>query len=405
MTMTSKSNNATTQEPKKMMKNENRNGNYSLYPEPPIFPPFNPFVRHPLSVLGKIKMVIFGIVLVPIRLFGAIATLALCLLWCNICSIGNTDDVSKPYTPLRRKLLQGGCRVCSRMLLFFYGFIWINVTYEINDINERKKQLDPPIIVVNHLGFSELLYLIWSDGCCFVSKDTNRKLPFIGKIAEALQSIFVDRAPTPAETEKNNNKNKDDDSTPTLTPVRTTTDMILERAHSPPGTWPPLAVCPEGTTHTGHCLIRFATGAFRCGKPIQPVIVTSPFSPVHGYDTSFSCANIVLHILGLMTQPMNSLNVKHLAVYIPNEEEKSDPILYANNVRKKMAKELDVKCYDLTWTDKLRFEPTTKGQELGKKKLTQKYGEVPPMPIFTQDAFGNSLMMMNNNNNNDKKES
>ena len=396
MTMTSKSNNATTQKPKKMMKN----GNDSSYPEPPVFPPFNPFVRHPLSVLGKIKMVIFGIVLVPIRLFGAIATLALCLLWCNICSIGNTDDVSKPYTPLRRKLLQGGCRVCSRMLLFFYGFIWINVTYEINDINERKKQLDPPIIVVNHLGFSELLYLIWSDGCCFVSKDTNRKLPFIGKIAEALQSIFVDRAPTPAETEKNNNKNKDD-STPTLTPVRTTTDMILERAHSPPGTWPPLAVCPEGTTHTGHCLIRFATGAFRCGKPIQPVIVTSPFSPVHGYDTSFSCANIVLHILGLMTQPMNSLNVKHLAVYIPNEEEKSDPILYANNVRKKMAEELDVKCYDLTWTDKLRFEPTTKGKELGKKKLTQKYGEVPPMPIFTQDAFGNSLMMMNN----DKKES
>ena len=395
MTMTSKSNNATTQKPKKMMKN----GNDSSYPEPPVFPPFNPFVRHPLSVLGKIKMIIFGIVLVPIRLFGAIATLALCLLWCNICSIGNTNDVSKPYTPLRRKLLQGGCRVCSRMLLFFYGFIWINVTYEINDINERKQQLDPPIIVVNHLGFSELLYLIWSDGCCFVSKDTNRKLPFIGKIAEALQSIFVDRAPTPAETEKNK-----DDSTPTLTPVRTTTDMILERAHSPPGTWPPLAVCPEGTTHTGHCLIRFATGAFRCGKPIQPVIVTSPFSPVHGYDTSFSCANIVLHILGLMTQPMNSLNVKHLAVYIPNEEEKSDPILYANNVRKKMAEELDVKCYDLTWTDKLRFEPTTKGQELGKKKLTQKYGEVPPMPIFTQDAFGNSLMMMNSNNS-DKKES
>jgi len=242
---------------------------------------------------------------------------------------------------------------------------------------------------VNHLGFAELLYLIWSDGCCFVSKDTNRKLPFIGKIAEALQSIFVDRAP---EQEKDKNKSKDVNSSSNYgTKERTTTDIILERANSPPGTWPPLAVCPEGTTHTGNCLIRFATGAFRCGRPIQPVIVTSPFSQVHGYDTSFSCANIVLHIIGLMTQPMNSLHVKHLAVYVPNDAEKSDPTLYANNVRKKMAEELGVKCYDLTWADKLRFEPSEKGQELGRQKTAEKYGFVPPMPTFTQDAFGDPL--------------
>jgi len=356
--------------------------------EPPLFPPFNPFVRHPTSLIGKIKMVVFGSFLVPIRIFGAIASLASCLIWCKMCCSIWSNDVSKPYTRIHRKLVQGGCAITARLVLFFYGFTWIDVTYEIDDPIERQKEPYPSVIVVNHLGFAELLYLIWSDGCCFVSKDTNRKLPFIGKIAEALQSIFIDRAP---EQEKDKNKDVSSSSSNYGTKERTTTDIILERAHSPPGTWPPLAVCPEGTTHTGNCLIRFATGAFRCGRPIQPVIVTSPFSPVHGYDTSFSCVNIFLHIIGLMTQPMNSLHVKHLAVYIPNDAEKSDPILYANNVRKKMAKELDVKCYDLTWVDKLRFEPSEKSRELGRKKTAEKYGFVPPMPTFTQDAFGNPI--------------
>jgi len=152
-----------------------------------------------------------------------------------------------------------------------------------------------------------------------------------------------------------------------------------------------IGTCEKFSTHPLTKYYYCIYTAFRCGRPIQPVIVTSPFSPVHGYDTSFSCANIVLHIIGLMTQPMNSLHVKHLAVYIPNDAEKSDPILYANNVRKKMAKELDVKCYDLTWADKLRFEPSEKSKELGRKKTAEKYGFVPPMPTFTQDAFGNPI--------------
>lgn len=347
--------------------------------EPPVFPPFNPFVRHPTSFVGKIRMLVFGSVLVPIRLFGAICTLASCLIWCKFClSIGggdscgnnNKNGTTKPYTRLQTYLMGKGCGIFSRILLFWYGFIWIDVTYEIDDPIVR-----PSIIVVNHLGFAELLYLVWSDGCCFVSKDTNRQLPFIGTIAECLQSIFVDRAP-----EQENGT------------IKSTTDRILERANSPVGTYPSLCMCPEGTTHTGHCLLQFSTGAFRSGTAIKPVVVQSPFSPVSGYDTSFSCTDIVLHIIFLMTQPINRLQVKHLPVYVPNNAEKSNPRLYANNVRQKMADALGVKCYELTWTDKLRYEPTKKARDLGQKKLVERYGFLPPPPIFHQDAFGNPLL-------------
>eukprot|EP00529_Nitzschia_sp_RCC80_P031756 CAMPEP_0113481954 /NCGR_PEP_ID=MMETSP0014_2-20120614/22672_1 /TAXON_ID=2857 /ORGANISM="Nitzschia sp." /LENGTH=365 /DNA_ID=CAMNT_0000375461 /DNA_START=178 /DNA_END=1275 /DNA_ORIENTATION=- /assembly_acc=CAM_ASM_000159 len=352
-------------------------------PAQPKWPPFNPFVRQETTRIGKTGMIL-GSVLVPFRLFGAIATLTAGLVWCSLCSIG--CDTSKPYPPLRRSLLVGGCGYFSRILLFFFGFVWVKQEYEIADAKERQKQPIPSLVVVNHIGFAELLYLVWSDGCCFVSKDTNKALPFIGKISAILQSIFVDRGEGRIESAQSAAGGSSN------TGGSSTTAKILERAHSPPGTWPPLAMCPEGTTHTGHCLITFATGAFRAGLPVQPVVVSSPFNPIFGYDPSFSCADIVLHVLGLMTQTMNQLHVKHLAVYVPNEKEKADPSLYASNVREKMAKELGVKSYDLTWTDKLQFEPSKKARELGREKLAARNGGiVPPTPIFTHDPFGNPL--------------
>mmetsp|Transcript_42263 Transcript_42263/g.89884 ORF Transcript_42263/g.89884 Transcript_42263/m.89884 type:complete len:392 (+) Transcript_42263:46-1221(+) len=363
----------------------------------PAFPPFNPFVRHPTSFLGKVRMIACGSILVPFRVAGALATLSSCLLWCHVCSVG--CDVSKPYSATRRRLLVGGCQIFSRVLLFCYGFLWIRVSHEVEDAGERSRQPCPSVIVVNHIGFAELMYLLCGYGCCFVSKDANRALPFIGKISQVLQSIFVDRGEErrgQGQESSSSSFHRSDVSSASSEGSRNnskgTTEKILERARSPPGTWPPLAICPEGTTHTGHVMIRFATGAFRAGLPIQPVVVSSPFSSRFGYDPSFSCSNIATHIICLMTQPMNHLHVKHLAVYVPNDTEKKDPTLYANNVRRKMADELGVGCYDLTWTDKLRFESSARARELGEQRLAARNGGVvPPMPLFTQDAFGNLL--------------
>lgn len=346
------------------------------------WPPFNPFVRRPTSFLGKAKMVVAGSILLPIRVVGAISTLLLALIWANLASLG--CDTSVPYSPIRRRILVGGIRVFARILLFFYGYVWIQESYEIADAEKRKKQPQPSLVVCNHVGFAELLYLASRDGCCFVSKEANRALPFIGKIAEILQSIFVSRGGGRGSTHSTESSASGGGSS--------TTDQILERARAPPGTWPPLALCPEGTTTNGHVMIHMHTGAFRSGLPVQPVVASMPFSPVHGYDQSFSCTNIVLHILGLMTQPMNRLNVTHLAVYVPNEKEKADPKLFANNVRDRMAQTLGVNSYELTWADKLRFETSEKQQEMGRRLLAERHGGVaPPMPVFTQDLFGNPL--------------
>lgn len=239
------------------------------------FPSFNPFLRHPTSPLGKIKMIICGSILVPIRVTGAIITLTFCLLWCSICSIG-CNDLSKPYSPSRRVLLQGGCRIFSRILLFFYGFVWLHESYEIEDAQERANQPHPSVVVVNHIGFAELMYLVYSDGCCFVSKEANRALPFIGKISEVLQSIFVDRGDGEKRKSMQSGSSHISESTSasggdgermksmqtgsshmsessSVSGEKSTTEQILERARAPPGSYPPLCICPEGTSE---CMIR-----------------------------------------------------------------------------------------------------------------------------------------------------
>jgi lysophosphatidylcholine acyltransferase/lyso-PAF acetyltransferase len=339
------------------------------------WPPFNPFLHHPTSRLGKIKMLLTGSVLVPVRLIGVVVTLLLAWLGATLALVGS--DPSKPYSPLRQCILFGGCRIFARTLLFFYGYVWIKETYEVKDPKQRAKQPPASVVVCNHVGFAELLFLVARYGCCFVSKESNRNLPVIGKVSEVMQSIFVNRRERGRGGSSSNNS---------------TSAKIIERMQAPPGTWPLLALCPEGTTTTGHIMIHMHTGAFRAGKAVQPVAIRVPFSPVHGYDPSFCGPNILFHVFCLLTQPMNHMHVTHLAVYVPTDAEKADAKLFANNVRRRLAETLGVETYELEWVHKLQFERSERKRELGRKLLAERHGGVvPPPPVFTQDAFGNPL--------------
>lgn len=48
----------------------------------------------------------------------------------------------------------------------------------------------------------------------------------------------------------------------------------------------------------------------------------------------------VRHLILLLCQFVNHLEVKHLQCYCPSKQEKEDPKLYGNNVRKLMAMEV-----------------------------------------------------------------
>ncbi|KAA6354149.1 MAG: putative lysophospholipid acyltransferase LPEAT1, partial [Streblomastix strix] len=108
---------------------------------------------------------------------------------------------------------------------------------------------------------------------------------------------------------------------------------------------PPYAplVFPEGTTSNGQYITRFHKGVFVPGRPVRPFTLKYPgkhFS--NHYDT----IPVMRLLYGMLTQFWNPFEMHIYDLYIPNEDERSNPDLYAANVGKYIAEKLDVPYID-----------------------------------------------------------
>lgn len=95
----------------------------------------------------------------------------------------------------------------------------------------------------------------------------------------------------------------------------------------------PLLLFPEGTTTNGKFMLPFKTGAFLAGAPLQPVIIryhTGRFS------VAWESVPAARHIFLTLCTPIHSVTCYELPVHVPTAEEKKDPRVYAEHVRKKM---------------------------------------------------------------------
>uniref|UniRef100_R7WDF3 Uncharacterized protein n=1 Tax=Aegilops tauschii TaxID=37682 RepID=R7WDF3_AEGTA len=176
----------------------------------------------------------------------------------------------------------------------------------------------------------------------------------------------------------------------------------------------------EGTTTNGDYLLPFKTGAFLARAPVQPVILRYPykrFSPAwdsmdgfsvpdayndHMYEQEnemlflelmMSSLNAYILDVTLMnflslatilpmyplylftmeyTEFVNYLEVVHLPVYYPSEQEKDDPKLYADNVRKLMAVEGNLILSDLGLAEKRVYHAALNGNNSLPRALHKK---------------------------------
>ena len=133
---------------------------------------------------------------------------------------------------------------------------------------------------------------------------------------------------------------------------------IRRRTTSPDG-WQQILIFPEGTCTNRKGLITFKPGAFYPGVPVQPVCIRYPNRldtlswtwqgpgayvsclPVFAFVAPFSYFLFFrrLKLLWLtMTQLYTYCELEFLPVYVPTEEEKLNPKLFASNVRNVMAK-------------------------------------------------------------------
>ncbi|XP_076895300.1 lysophospholipid acyltransferase LPEAT1-like [Bidens hawaiensis] len=314
--------------------------------------------RGPLPWTQKILLFIALITLFPLRLLFSALVVLLYYLICKACTLflaPNQQHEQEDYAHIggwRRNVIFWFGRVLARLLLFVFGFYWITETYRNPDIDSKfNNEVDasgkseeverPGAIISNHVSHLDILYHMSSSFPSFVAKRSVGKLPLIGLISKCLGCIYVQRESKSADfkgvsgvVNDRINNSRQDKSAP----------MVM--------------LFPEGTTTNGDYILPFKTGAFLSKAPVLPVILRYPyqrFSPA--WDTISGRRHVIL----LLCQFVNYITVVRLPLYYPSQEEKEDPKLYAENVRRLMAREGDLKMSDIGLPEKRIYHAAVHG--------------------------------------------
>ena len=150
-------------------------------------------------------------------------------------------------TLLPRSFLPAPISFCAKLILIASG---ITVT----ERGRRALIKEAPCLVANHNSAYDIIILL-TQGCCFVSMDGVRTLPFVGKVAEAIGCIFVAR-----DSKDSRQGAKERIAT-----------RLKEQISGASQVETQLVVVPEGSTNNGYAILQFRRGAFEPNVPIQPL--------------------------------------------------------------------------------------------------------------------------------------
>eukprot|EP01062_Namystynia_karyoxenos_P063151 TRINITY_DN55977_c0_g1_i1.p1 TRINITY_DN55977_c0_g1~~TRINITY_DN55977_c0_g1_i1.p1 ORF type:complete len:610 (+),score=220.60 TRINITY_DN55977_c0_g1_i1:93-1832(+) len=279
----------------------------------------NPFMNYTPVNYFRLRYIWPGLLLIPLRMAWLIGTLVSVSLYGMFAkAVVGQKALKKPLTGWRAWVVKP-IRLAARSLLFALGFNWIRVW------GKQAKRQEAAIIVGNHRGLFEALFLLQND-CTMLSSSDNR-FPVVCHALDALQFMFVN--------------NRDPAS-------RGQTAELLQRRATEPG-WPQVMLFPEGTTTNGRALVQFRPGAFKPGVPVQPVAFDFPndtmdVDPSWTFGVHGPMFGIFTIFVRLMSSWHNPMHVHFLEPHRPTEEERADPILFAEHVRQRIADALRIPC-------------------------------------------------------------
>ncbi|CAN4122802.1 unnamed protein product [Withania somnifera] len=329
---------------------------------------YAPYVRHDVyGVMGrgklpwteKVLLAIAMVMVLPLRVIGAMTVLVVYYLICKICtafSDPNREEEQEDYAHTggwRRAVMMQSGMFLSRVMLFVFGFYWIHETYRpIDDLSgksnnehgstDQAKELERPgVIVSNHISYLDILYHMSSSFPSFVAKRSVAKLPLVGLISKCLGCVYVQR----------------ESKSPDFKGVSGVVNERIREAHQNKSA-PTMLLFPEGTTTNGDFLLPFKSGAFLAGAPVQPVILRYPYQRL---SPAWDSISGVRHVIFLLCQFVNHLEVTWLPIYYPSQQEKDDPRLYAENVRRLMAHEGNLILSDIGLAEKRVYHAALNG--------------------------------------------
>jgi len=286
----------------------------------------DPFTHEMYLTTKDWLILVFGTVfIVPIRAIAVIFSLWSAWFVAKIGLFGQDETcINVSRTGWRLKLMT--------LYAWFGTIIFWAAGFRISIKGKQAPRSEAPILVgAPHSSFLEAL-IIYMCGSSPVSRHENKTAFLISACQIFYQAIFVDR--------------RSSDSR------RKALEDICARAQSSDNKLPQLFLCPEGTNTNRKVLIQFKIGAFAPGVPVQPVLIRYPgterldpttwtyHQPTHTYKFS---------VWYILANPINRVEVEFLPVYVPNEEEKSQPELFAKNVQLIMAEALGVQATDISY--------------------------------------------------------
>ncbi|XP_066591499.1 lysophosphatidylcholine acyltransferase isoform X1 [Prorops nasuta] len=287
----------------------------------------NPFV-HRLELdttYDKLKTAFLTVVLLPFRLAAITALVIMAWLLACLGLHGLTEE------DLRRAPLQGWRRDMRIVICWMMRALFVCGGFHQLKVKGRKAPTkDAPVLALApHSSFFDALPVVYLGGPSIVAKAETGRIPFFGKLINYTQPVYVWR------DDPNSRQN--------------TIKEIIERATSKED-WPQVMIFPEGTCTNRSCLITFKSGAFYPGVPVQPVCIRYP-NKLDTVTWTWEGPGALKLLWLTLTQLNSSCEIEFLPVYKPNEAEKTDPKLYANNVRRLMAEALKIPVSDYTYDD------------------------------------------------------
>ncbi|CAI9617152.1 unnamed protein product [Staurois parvus] len=210
-----------------------------------------------------------------------------------------------------------------RTMWFAGGFHWVTVK------GRQALPAEAPILTLApHSSYFDAIPVTMTMAS-IVMKAESKDIPVWGTLINYIRPVFVSRS--------------DQDSR------KKTVEEIRRRAHSN-GIWPQVMIFPEGTCTNRSCLITFKPGAFIPAVPVQPVVLRYP-NKMDTITWTWQGPGAMKILWLSLCQFHNYVEIEFLPIYTPSEEEKKNPALYAHNVRRIMAKALDVSVTDYTFED------------------------------------------------------
>ena len=203
-----------------------------------------------------IKMCVMSLTIAPIRFVSIFLLTALANLvsWIGMIGLSEIELATKPLLGWRQ-MLQTLVIFILRSCFFCMGIHWIKI------VGQKADRSEAPILVgAPHASILDVLAIITSNSVPICQSKVQKGL-FLGTIGKFLQVLFVNR--------KDLTNRKD-----VRAKIKARASHGFNQTGSDKtGSWRQLFIFPEGTTTNGKTLIRFKTGAFESGVPIQMVLI------------------------------------------------------------------------------------------------------------------------------------